>query len=771
MRKTQITGFLAQIGRLNSLSGCVCLVLAALLAALALLTGRHLLAQAADRPVAGLLTCDAERLPAATHALGAFSLVWTPEHGGSLTVRHRETPDLIIWSTLPGIAFAAAGQGHEKVTESRGSFAIGDKPAHVCATQTIDDITCDANKITVQGTLAGRTEQDGTGYVFSLESRGDHQLAFDLAVTDARYNRVWLTYASEPDEHFFGFGEQFSYFDLKGKRVPIFVQEQGIGRGLQPITFLVNLIAGAGGSWSTSYACVPHYITSKLRSAFLDSYEYSVFDLRKEDRVQIQVFASRVGGRIFHGKDPVQLIREYTSCVGRMRPLPDWIIEGAVVGMQGGTEKVRKTWTALEKLETPIAAFWLQDWVGPRKTSIGKQLWWNWELDGEQYPGWKSLHQDLDAEGIRLLTYLNPFLVDVAEKAGARRNLFREAAEKGFLVRDTAGAPCMIPNTSFSAGMLDLTNPAACAWMKDVIRSQVIEAGASGWMADFGEALPYDAKLYSGEPASRFHNEYPEAWARLNREAIDDTGHGEDFAFFTRSSYRSSPQYTTLCWLGDQLVTWDAHDGIKTAVTGLLSSGLSGFSFNHSDIGGYTTLTTPFLNYQRSKELLLRWTELNAFTVVFRTHEGNKPEANVQFYSDEETMAHFSRFAKVYKAWEFYRKQLVQEAASTGLPVVRHLFIHYPLDPNTYTLSYQQFLVGSDLMIVPVLDPGRAAVDAYFPEGQWTHVWSGTTYGDPTKGVRETVDAPLGKPAVFYRAQSAIGPRFVEELRKLNVLE
>jgi hypothetical protein len=35
-----------------------------------------------------------------------------------------------------------------------------------------------------------------------------------------------LTYATHPDEHFFGFGEQFSHFDLKGKRVPIIVQEQ-----------------------------------------------------------------------------------------------------------------------------------------------------------------------------------------------------------------------------------------------------------------------------------------------------------------------------------------------------------------------------------------------------------------------------------------------------------------------------------------------------------------------------------------------------------------
>lgn len=57
------------------------------------------------------------------------------------------------------------------------------------------------------------------------------------------FNRVYLTFKSEGNERFYGFGEQFSQMDFKGKRVPIFVQEQGIGRGDQPITFAANLIS------------------------------------------------------------------------------------------------------------------------------------------------------------------------------------------------------------------------------------------------------------------------------------------------------------------------------------------------------------------------------------------------------------------------------------------------------------------------------------------------------------------------------------------------
>lgn len=57
------------------------------------------------------------------------------------------------------------------------------------------------------------------------------------------FNRICITYSSEKSERFYGFGEQFSHMDLKGKRVPIFVQEQGIGRGDQPITFAANLVS------------------------------------------------------------------------------------------------------------------------------------------------------------------------------------------------------------------------------------------------------------------------------------------------------------------------------------------------------------------------------------------------------------------------------------------------------------------------------------------------------------------------------------------------
>jgi hypothetical protein len=79
-----------------------------------------------------------------------------------------------------------------------------------------------------------------------------------------------------------------------------------------------------------------------------------------------------------------------------------------------------------------------------------------------------------------------------------------------------------------------------------------------------------------------------------------------------------------------------------------------------------SAITHP-LRYHRSKELLLRWIELNAFTAVFRTHEGNRPAANAQVYSDDETIGHFSRFARVYREGSAEGAELAARLRAEGV--------------------------------------------------------------------------------------------------------
>ena len=728
----------------------------------------YLLAGSGPGPVSGSVVGVSRGVESGPYRVGEFSVAVDRDAGFALYVRHRSDPGRVLWSSVPGESFISAARGHETVEQSRAHFTIQDEVEDTRPDQTVDSVEREGESLVLKGRLLDGGS-GGVRYRLSFSPATDRRLRFEVGVEDHSYDRVYLTYASEPRERFFGFGVQYTHLDLKGREVPVFIQEQGIGRGEQPITWGADWQAGAGGDPYTSYASVPHYITSEMRSLLLENYEYSSFDMR-EDRVQIEVFSPQMRGQILSGDTPAELIEQYTEYSGRMRPLPDWILSGAVVGLQGGTDRVREIYGDLEALDTPISALWLQDWVGQRETSFGTQLWWNWELDEDRYPGWRYLVADLRRKDVRVMTYVSPFLADPSEKkAGLRRNLFEEAERRGYLVEDRSGEPYMVEISDFSAAMVDLTNPEARDWMKGVIKDNLIGGGASGWMADFGEGLPYDAVLSSGADPKSYHNRYAEEWAEVNREVIREAGRENDIVFFNRSGYTRSPGESTLFWLGDQLVSWDEHDGIKSVVTGLLSSGLSGYSLEHSDIGGYTAIDHPLLEYHRSKELLMRWTELGAFTTVFRTHEGNRPEDNHQIYSDQETLEHFSRFARVYAAWKPYRGELVREAAETGLPVVRHPLIHYPNDPEVFGLEYQ-FMVGSELMVAPVLDPGERSVEVYLPAGRWVHLWSGRDYGSPGAGVKATVGAPVGEPAVFYRKGSSVGEDFRDELRREGLL-
>jgi alpha-glucosidase len=405
-----------------------------------------------------------------------------------------------------------------------------------------------------------------------------------------------------------------------------------------------------------------------------------------------------------------------------------------------------------------------------RVTSTGRQLWWNWQLDETYYSGWKQLVADLESQGARMLTYINPFL----STEEGHNSLYTEALAKGYLVRKADGTPFLNRNTTFSAALIDLSNPDARTWIKDVMKREMIEkAGASGWMNDFGEALPFDGKLHDGADPAVWHNRYAQEWARVAREAIEEAGRGDDIVFFDRSGFTQSPGAATLFWLGDQIQNWSEYDGIKTAVVGMLSGGVSGGSLIHSDTGGYSAFRLDVAGKQipiiaRTPELHMRWTELNAFTAVLRTHYGLVPAISAQFDTSPELLAHTARFAKVYKGLASYRKRHVTAAAAHGYPLTRHLLLHYPDDRNTYGLRYQ-YLLGPDLMIAPVVEKGATSVEVYWPEGaEWTDLWTGADAGTAGEFVR--MPAPLGRPAVFLRKGAESVDEIISGLRSANVL-
>jgi alpha-glucosidase len=122
--------------------------------------------------------------------------------------------------------------------------------------------------------------------------------------------------------------------------------------------------------------------------------------------------------------------------------------------------------------------------------------------------------------------------------------------------------------------------------VEGVLRTNMMGRCQSGWMADFSEYLPLDAVLHDGDAAT-VHNAFPALWAQVNRNATSPTDHaGDETVYFMRASATKSPVSGSLFWLGDQLVTWDGFDGLRTVVNGLTTAGLSGLSLMHSDLGG-----------------------------------------------------------------------------------------------------------------------------------------------------------------------------------------
>jgi alpha-glucosidase len=113
--------------------------------------------------------------------------------------------------------------------------------------------------------------------------------------------------------------------------------------------------------------------------------------------------------------------------------------------------------------------------------------------------------------------------------------MYKEATQNNYLVLNDAGQPYQVQNTSFTSGVLDLSDTGCVHWIKDIIKDEMLARGQKGWMADFAEALPFDVELHSGESTATFHNKYPEVWVKINKEAINESNLKDTVVFFFQS--------------------------------------------------------------------------------------------------------------------------------------------------------------------------------------------------------------------------------------------
>jgi alpha-glucosidase len=152
---------------------------------------------------------------------------------------------------------------------------------------------------------------------------------------------------------------------------------------------------------------------------------------------------------------------------------------------------------------------------------------------------------------------------------------------------------------------------------------------------------------------------------------------------------------------------------------------------------------------KRSKELLMRWAETSALSPLMRSHEGNRPRDNWQFDGDEETLRHLGAMGRFHVALAPYLAAMEAENSARSLPLMRPLFLHHGEDPATWSIK-DEYLLGEDLLVAPVLVSGSRARSVHLPPGRWLHLWSGREY----EGGAWEVPADLGEPPVFVRGGS-----------------
>ena len=590
-------------------------------------------------------------------------------------------------------------------------------------------------------------EETGEGV---LLSGGGHRLQIrirpcergaDLVFTGEEGWAYRFGLAALEKEAVFGGGEQYRQTNLKGEQVVNFVSEHIkaatiLEKALLPRCLYKEKPHSAIGS----YAPMPVFVTDRGRLFLFDTEADGVS--RFPDEGYTFTFDSCPNKlTLLKGESYEALALALAERIPNRQYIPAWCREGMILSIQGGTDAILTKTFAMLDAGAKISGVWSQDWSGENRTVMGKQVWWNWEADEKLYPDLKGAIQKLNARGVRFLGYINPYLVKDSR-------LYNYCKEQKLLITKQDGSIYHIKSTTFDAGMLDLTDPAAVRFVKDVlIKRNMLDLGMSGWMADFGEYLPVDAVLHDGDP-KKLHNLWPVLWAKVNREAVEEYG-AEDILFFMRSGYIGVQTYAPILWNGDQHTDLTRDYGMPCVMPASFSLGFSGVPMIHCDIGGFFS----FGKLKRNDELFVRWMEMCAFSLLMRSHESIRPWANSQFDAPAVT-PHTVRLTNIHAALRPYIDKCIADA-QRGIPALRPDF-YEAMDYGASRDMYSYFL-GPDLYVCPVVERRAKKRQVHLPAGAWVHFWTGKPYAG---GQSYTVDAPLGQLPVFYKKDSAYSDLF-----------
>jgi len=310
----------------------------------------------------------------------------------------------------------------------------------------------------------------------------------------------------------------------------------------------------------------------------------------------------------------------------------------------------------------------------------------------------------------------------------------------------------------------------------DMIWQDMMCPAAAVWADTPDGTLPLDLMTHDGHayvPHAACHNAYAQFLLRATHAALRAQRPEARPFILARGGYAGLQRYAAL-WTGDNASSWDF---LRITIPQVLALGLSGVPISGSDVGGFATGPVPDGTLTASEvrdgrvrggvtdpELFVRWMQAGAFLPWFRNHYIGYDKEYQEPYAYGEAVAAICR-ATVERRYRmlqvFY--DAMYESTQTGMPIVRALFLNDPDDPAVYEHLDDQFFIGADILVAPVLAPagdgGLAERDIYLPAGSDWFVFDDAAAGVaalPGGQVLSGIEVALDEVPVVVRAGAIV---------------
>jgi alpha-D-xyloside xylohydrolase len=552
-------------------------------------------------------------------------------------------------------------------------------------------------------TLWAGPGEDAPRVVVSRESwgavfyRGDRRLSFIdgrnsgyfSAEGGAAYMAQYLGLGV--GETIYGLGERFTAFVKNGQSVECWNEDGGTAS-------------------EQAYKNIPFYLSSRGYGVLVNTPGRVSFEIGSEvvSAAQFSVAGEGIDYYVIAGEDPKEVIRAYTALTGRPALPPAWSF-GLWLSTSFTTDYDEGTVThfvdGMAERNIPLRVFhfdcfWMK----------GCQ-WVDFAWDREQFPDPAGMLRRLHDRGLAICVWINPY---VAQKSP----LFDEAMARGYLVKRPNGDLWQWDRWQPGMALVDFTNPAAAAWYAGKLKA-LLDMGVDCFKTDFGERIPLDVVYYDGSDPERMHNYYTYLYNKTVFELLErERGRGEAVVF-ARSATVGGQRFP-LHWGGDCAATYES---MAETLRGGLSLGLGGFGFWSHDISGFENTATA--------DLFKRWCAFGLLSSHSRLH-GNQ-SYRVPWNFDDEASEVLRFFTELKCRLMPYLWAKAVESHSTGIPLLRAMFLEFPDDPGCAYLD-RQYMLGDSLLAAPVFSP-RGELRYYLPQGRWTNILNGEIIDDGSGGL------------------------------------